>query len=88
MIQHKCPLRRLNIPLLPCNVINCDWFVRESDYNNCFWVLSNALSEYSVELSVEEIAVLEGKTEEEIEKMIENALLKCRSNCRKLIKNL
>lgn len=85
----RCPNRLNHIPLMPCNLKECDWWLTDPDYNCCFWVLSNAMDTLKGnEFSVEEIAKLEGVTPEEVEYIIESSLTKIRLEQRPMIRKL
>lgn len=86
--RDKCLLRNFHIPLIPCEEKRCQWYVKEDSYNNCFWVLSNALLEYPRELDLEEIAEMEELSIEEVEEIIEEALTKLRNCVRKRLGDL
>ena len=88
MIQMSCILKRLNLPALPCQECSCPWYVNGVDYNNCFWVLSHVMSDFPYGLDNDEIAQLEGITEEEVEEIIETALSKLRQEMKREVKNL
>lgn len=78
-INISCPLKRINLPLLPCHEKRCDWYIHSKDYNCCFWVIAHVLNKYGYGLSLEEIAKLENITEEEVSDIIETALVKLRN---------
>jgi len=88
MIQTSCILKRLNLPALPCQEGSCPWYVHGVDYNNCFWVLAHALASFSRGLDNDEIAQLEGISEEEVEEIIETALSTLRQEMKREVKNL
>jgi hypothetical protein len=88
MLSNYCLLRRLDLPLVPCDECNCDWFVREESYNNCFWILANIFEEMPRGLSIDEIAKLEGISAEEVEMCLETAVKKYRASVGKLIKEM
>lgn len=88
MLRDRCPLRKTDLPCIPCDAKKCDWYVHGTEYQNCFWVLANSLCDFGVELSLEEIATLENITVEEVEQVIESALIKCRKEMRHLMKKL
>lgn len=73
----------MHVPLVPCDEKGCQWYIYDGGYNNCFWILSNALLEYPREMEIEEIADIENTTVEEIEKIIEESLTKLRNCVRK-----
>lgn len=85
MFIHKCPLRRETPPLLPCDCSECDWYIRNSGHNNCFWVLSYYLEQTEERLTREEVAALEGITVEEVLRIEEQALSKCGKEVRALL---
>ena len=79
MLVQKCVLRRMTLPLLPCDCDLCDWFIHNSGYNRCFWVLAEQLdSSGSFKLTFEEIAEYEGISVMEVIKIYESAMLKLR----------
>ena len=82
--QELCILRKTLLPLLPCDESRCDWYIRDSACNNCFWILSELFAEgYLDELSFEEIAQMEGITVDEAMEIFNTAIEKCRFLCRK-----
>lgn len=88
MLKDRCPLRKTELPAVPCDAKKCDWYIHGTEYSNCFWVLANALTEFNVSLSIEEIATLENISEEEVQNIIETALLKCRKEMKNFIKKI
>ena len=88
MISKYCLLRRFSLPLVPCDECNCDWFIREECYNNCFWLLANIFEEMPRGLSVEEIAQLEDISTDEVEVCLDGAIRKYRASIGKLIKEM
>jgi len=86
MFVHKCVLRRMTLPLLPCDCTVCDWYVCNSRYNRCFWVLAEQLEFTGAKLSFQEIAEIEGLSIEEITKIYESAIFKLRQGSNTLTK--
>lgn len=88
-IASRCPLRRVSLPVLPCDCTQCSWYVNDISYKNCFSVLSDYLHEYYAtygspySFEIEDIAKLEGITEDEVSKIIDGSLGKLR----KLLRN-
>jgi len=79
MFVQKCVLRRMTLPLLPCDCDLCDWYIHNSGYNRCFWVLAQHLDlTGGVKLTFEEIAEYEGISIEDVQKTYDAALLKLR----------
>ena len=88
MFIQKCVLRRESLPILPCNCINCEWYIHDSSYNNCFWVLAHLLyTQPGTKLLFEEIARLEGVTLEDIMATYETAISKLRRESRNIMKS-
>lgn len=87
MLQDACLVRRTTFPSIPCEEKECDWFLKETEFNNCFWVLSAAMVECPKSFSVEEIAKLEGLSVEEAQNLIDEAVSKYRENIRGFIKD-
>jgi len=79
MLIQKCVLRRDRLPLLPCDCFECDWYIHDPTYNNCFWVLAEILTERPVKFTFSEIACLEGTSETSIIEIYEKALYKIRN---------
>jgi len=73
----KCVLRNDQLPLLPCNCVECDWYLDREIYNNCFWLLAETLHDHH-SFSYTEIADIIGSTTEEIESICTGALTKIR----------
>jgi hypothetical protein len=87
MFIQKCVLRRESIPILPCDCNECEWYISDSNYNHCFWVLAHYLDiQPGTKLSFEEIALLEGISQEEATKIFETALGKLRKESLRLTK--
>lgn len=84
----RCILNRQYIPLFPCSRIECEWYIHDQGYNNCFWVLSRILDK-SGGLEFDEISKLENIPIAEVIKIYEDALAKCRqdSNIHKIFKS-
>lgn len=79
MLLQKCALRRMSLPLLPCDCDLCDWYIRHSGYNCCFWVLAYCLEEQpGVRFTLEQISEIEGISVEDATKLYESALFKLR----------
>ena len=79
MFLQKCVLRRETLPILPCDCLVCEWYIYDSSYNNCFWVLAHVFeTDPGIRFSLEEIALLEGVTLTEIITAYENAMNKLR----------
>jgi len=76
------------LPLIPCDEIICDWYIREDKYNNCFWVLAQAFTKMPCSLSLDEIARLEGITLEQAKELVEHAMKQYRANVSKVIKEI
>lgn len=78
----RCALRREELPMIACDCSKCDWYIRDPQSENCFWVLAKHMDDFPGNgLSVEEIATLEGLSVEEVEKLLESALKKTRETC-------
>ena len=87
MFLNCCMLRKISLPLIPCDEDICDWFIYNNAYNNCFWILALVFDDTPRGLSVEEIAACEQITVEETQEILQQAIQKYRSNVRKFIKN-
>jgi hypothetical protein len=88
MFIQKCALRRKSLPILPCDCNDCEWYIVDQSYNNCFWVLAHYLETCpGTKLSFEEIADLEGVSHEEIMKAYERAITKLRKESSKIKKD-
>lgn len=72
-ISHRCILRQATLPAVPCDHSECEWFINDLGLNNCFWVLAHVIGKYDISLSPEEIARLEGISEEEVNEIINTA---------------
>jgi hypothetical protein len=81
-ISCRCPLRREELPLLPCDCSQCSWAIKDTFYKNCFWVLAEQLLDNPQQLSIEDIAKLEGITPDEVNTIIEKAIHKMRKTTR------
>ena len=88
MIHDRCLLRKISLPLIPCDEPRCDWYIRDADCNNCFWVLSEVFIKFPQELSIEDIAKLEGITVNEAQELLEGAIIKFRTNIRQFLKEM
>jgi hypothetical protein len=89
MIHERCIIRRVTLPIFPCDKKDCDWYIRNSDCNNCFWILSEIFADGNLSgLDFDEIAELEGIAVEEAYDIYETALAKCRLSIRKFIKKI
>ena len=89
MIDERCMLRRATLPLTPCDERTCAWYVREDAYNCCFWFLANIMvSIPNMDLSIDEIAELEGIDVEAVQDILQQALSKCRLNLRQTLKKM
>lgn len=73
----KCVLRNKQLPLLPCNCVDCDWYINKEVYNNCFWLLAETLNMHN-SFSYTEIADIIGVTLSEVEDTCSCALTKIR----------
>lgn len=82
-IRISCPNKEKMLPCFPCSCKKCAWFVRETAYNNCFWVLMHVFSKWQFSLEFEEIARLEGLSVEEVEEIYNNAVIKLKNEARK-----
>lgn len=88
MFMQKCVLRRQTLPILPCDCKLCEWYILDSAYNNCFWVLATAFElQPGSKLTFEKIAELEGLTLEEVLQFYESAMGKIRKSFRKSMKS-
>jgi len=84
----KCAIRREALPILPCDCKDCEWFIIESIYNNCFWVFAHYLdTRPGTKLTFKEIAELEGVTRDEVVKSFENAIAKLRAKSSNTMKS-
>ena len=81
MLIEKCVKRRTMLPILPCDCDQCVWFINDTAYNDCFWVLSDILHiSPGMKFSVEEIAKLENIPVKEVVALLEGALKKLREH--------
>ena len=88
MFVQKCVLRRETLPVLPCDCLDCEWYIHDSSYNNCFWTLAHVFeTQPGNKLSFEEIASLEGVTLPEIIIAYESAINKLRKESRNIMKS-
>ncbi len=79
MLIEKCAKRRETLPVLPCDCEQCVWYIRDTNYNDCFWVLLEVFNlQPGFRLSFEEIAVLENIPLKEVLTIFETALKKIR----------
>ncbi len=87
MLVQKCAIRRETLPILPCDVCDCEWYVKTTMYNNCFWVLATYLDVQSgFKFSFDEIAQLEGLTVEEVQQIYERGIDKLRQAPDRIVK--
>jgi hypothetical protein len=86
-IKISCLLKKLVLPCFPCSCRECDWFVHENEFNNCFWVIMHLLSKYHYTFSFEEIAKLEDISIEEVEEIYNTACIKLKNEFRKYQEN-
>lgn len=81
MLIEKCVRRRTVLPILPCDCDQCVWFIHDSGYNDCFWVLSEVLnSSPGMRFTVEEIAAMENIPIKEVVTLLDGALKKLREH--------
>lgn len=81
MLIEKCVKRRTALPILPCDCDQCVWFIHDTTYNDCFWVLSEFLNACpGMRFSIEEIAVLENISIKEVVTLLDGALKKLREH--------
>jgi hypothetical protein len=78
MFIERCAKRRTSLPILPCDCTQCVWYIRDINYNDCFWVLSEILSSRPMRFSFEEIAMMENTSVKEVLKLFDSALKKIR----------
>jgi hypothetical protein len=79
MLIEKCAKRRTSLPILPCDSAQCVWYIRDIDYNDCFWVLCEILnSQPGLRFSFEEIAAMENMPVKEVLNLFDSALKKIR----------
>ena len=84
----KCALRKTCLPAIPCECTDCEWYVNDDSYNNCFWLLAYFLYENpGYRFTDKEISQLEGISVEEVEEIIEGALCKLRQRAKDFIKD-
>lgn len=84
----KCVLRRQTIPILPCDVHRCEWWIKDSSFNNCFWVLANYLEDCpGTKFTFEHIAEVESLPLSDVISTYESALHKLRIGSRKIVKS-
>ncbi len=75
----KCAKRRTLLPILPCDCEHCVWYIRDTNYNDCFWVLSELFNlRPGLRLTFDEIASLENLPVAEVISIFETALKKIR----------
>ncbi len=78
-ITCRCILRRTSLPILPCDCRECDWFIHDPVLNNCFWVLADVISDTpGQQMSIEDIAEMEGLSVEEVATIFASAQKKYR----------
>ncbi|MFA5132742.1 MAG: hypothetical protein WC444_05475 [Candidatus Paceibacterota bacterium] len=78
-IEDNCESGRNSLPLLPCSNKTCPWVVNDIEYRNCFFVLLQHISVTpDYEMSIEDIAKMEGISEQEVVDIIEKAEKKIR----------
>lgn len=88
MFLQKCVLRRETLPILPCDCADCEWYIYDSSFNNCFWALAHVFNtEPGTKFSFEEIALLEGVTLNEVIIAYETAINKLRKESRTAVKS-
>jgi hypothetical protein len=75
----RCAKRRTTLPVLPCDCCQCVWYIRDINYNDCFWVLSEILNfRPGLRFSFEEIATMENVSVKDIVTLFDSALKKLR----------
>jgi len=78
-IAHRCVLRRISLPVLPCDCKVCDWFIHDDFLHNCFWVLADLIADTpGQQFSIEDIGEMENISVEEVEEAMKNAFRKFR----------
>ena len=75
----KCAQRLPNLPRVVCSIKECPWYIHSASNKNCFWVLAQDMLLDPFCRTNAEIAELEGKTEEEINKLFHSATKKVSS---------
>jgi len=81
MLIERCARRRVSLPILPCDCDQCVWFIHDSSYNGCFWVLSEILNTTpGMRFSFEEIATMENIPIKEVVTLFDSALKKLREH--------
>jgi len=81
MLIERCACRRTNLPILPCDCDQCVWFIFDTGYNGCFWVLSEIInSAPGMRFSFEEIASMENIPIKEVVTIFDSALKKIREH--------
>lgn len=88
MFIDKCVLRRKTIPILPCDATQCEWWINDQTFNNCFWALAHYLEDCpGTKFTFERIAEVEGIPLDDIIQAYESALHKLRIGSHKLVKS-
>jgi hypothetical protein len=79
-ISSNCAVGRAVLPVVPCNEKRCPWFVYNVEHCNCFFNVSEYMDDFPGcgGFELEEIAVMEGTTVQEIIKIIEDTEKKIR----------
>ena len=85
LIQRYCIERRETLPLMPCSCKVCPWYIHSTDYKNCFWYVADFIytARGNNQFSIEEIAVMENTSVQEMKDMLELAVKNIRMRCRK-----
>lgn len=88
MFTAKCCLRRSTLPLLPCDCIQCEWHVSDSNFNNCFWFLAEFMHHNpGITMSFEQISKTVKLPLQEVINIFETALVKIRKESVKLVRD-
>jgi hypothetical protein len=87
MFISKCGLRRQSLPLLPCECGQCEWYIDDANFNNCFWLLAEFMHyNPGVNLTFEQISKVVNLPLQEVIRIFEIALIKMRKESVKLAK--
>ena len=72
----KCARKKPQLPKIEYSMRECPWYINSTVYKNCFWVMAEELLDEGVQLDNSVIAVLEGVSEDSIERIYQDGLKK------------
>ena len=88
-IKNNCLKGKLALPTLPCTERQCPWFVRDTDFCCCFWMVADFMEEFKFDgFTDEEIAKILDISVDEVERIADEAIKNIRVSLRKQLISL